>query len=120
MRGSVLIVDDDAGFRRLAVRMLEARGLTVAGEAEDARGAVAAAEALQPDAALIDVGLPDRNGIDLAGELAALPCSPRILLISSDAEVAWLQPRTLDGHPLPFVAKQDLPGAPLERFLGAE
>jgi CheY-like chemotaxis protein len=117
MPDSVLIVDDDPAFRRLAARMLEALGLTVAGEAGDARAALAAAAALRPDAALVDVGLPDRDGIDLAGELAALPWSPRILLTSSDPEVGRLAARASDGRPLPFVAKEELPEAPLRQLL---
>jgi DNA-binding NarL/FixJ family response regulator len=70
MARSVLIVDDDPAFRRVAARMLKAAGLTVSGEAQDARAAIAAANASRPDAFLVDVGLPDRDGIDLAHELA--------------------------------------------------
>jgi DNA-binding NarL/FixJ family response regulator len=118
MAWSVLIVDDDPAFRRLAARMLIAAGLTVAGEAGDARAAIAAANDSRPDAFLVDVGLPDRDGIDLAGELAALPWKPRVIVTSTDGEAA--DAMAGNGRPrLPFVAKEELPGAPLYALLGS-
>ena len=59
MRGSVLVVDDDPAFRRLAQHMLAAFGLGFAGEADTVAAAISAAGALRPDAVLLDVGLPD-------------------------------------------------------------
>jgi CheY-like chemotaxis protein len=88
MKGSVLVVDDDPAFRRLAQRILEACGLAVAGEADTAASALSVAGALRPDAVLVDVGLPDSDGITLARELTALPWRPRVVLTSSDAEDA--------------------------------
>ena len=73
---SVLVVDDDAIFRALARRMLGDCGLAVVGEAETVAAGMAAASELRPDAALVDVGLPDGDGIALARELAALPWRP--------------------------------------------
>jgi DNA-binding NarL/FixJ family response regulator len=117
MSGSVLIVDDDAGFRRLANRILTDAGLTVVAEAPDARSAVIAAQASRPEGILVDVGLPDRGGLDLARELFQLEWHPRVLLTSSDPEAAQL----LDGERewLPFLVKEDLPNAPLRSLLGA-
>jgi DNA-binding NarL/FixJ family response regulator len=117
MSGSVLIVDDDPGFRSLANRMLTEAGLTVVAEAGDARTAVIAAKASRPEGILVDVGLPDRGGVDLARELFELEWQPRVLLTSSDPEAAQL----LDGQreSLPFLVKEDLPNAPLRSLLGA-
>src|SRR3954467_3701349 len=83
MAGSVLIVDDDSAFRGLARRILTASGLTVVGEAETVRAASAAAAELKPDGVLVDVMLPDGDGVALARELAALPWRPRVVLTSS-------------------------------------
>ena len=83
---TVLIVDDDVEFRGLAARVLAAMGLQVVGEAGTyADGAAAAAE-LRPDAALVDVGLPDGDGIALAAHLVALPWRPRVVVASSDPD----------------------------------
>jgi DNA-binding NarL/FixJ family response regulator len=81
---SVLIVDDDAGFRRTAAELLRARGFQVAGEAADGTEAVAALQRLQPDAILVDVQLPDADGLDLVRQLVAVDDAPRILVTSSD------------------------------------
>ena len=115
MRDSVLIVDDDPAFRRLATRMLEEAGLVVAGEAGDARAALAVAVAVRPGGILVDLGLPDRAGVDLARELLTMPGRPRILLTSADADASDAG----DGV-LRFIAKEDLPSAPLRALLGPE
>jgi DNA-binding NarL/FixJ family response regulator len=113
MTPSVLLVDDDPTFRSLAAAILGDIGLDVVGVAGDAAAAVAAAVSLKPDAALVDVGLPDRDGVQLARELAALPWRPRVVLTSSDSEAA---PGVGD-HGLAFIPKEELPSAPLRRLL---
>jgi DNA-binding NarL/FixJ family response regulator len=117
MSGSVLIVDDDPAFRRLAARLLAAFGLGVGGEAETVAGALAVASSLKPDAVLVDVGLPDGDGITLAAELAALPWRPRVLLTSSDSEAASAGDLRRSGAE-GFVPKDQLPNAPLHELLG--
>jgi CheY-like chemotaxis protein len=112
MPATVLVVDDDPDFRGLAARMVAEVGLTVAAQAENAEEALAAAHRVRPDAALVDVRLPDRSGIDLGTELAALPWSPRVVLISSSSGVA-----NLDMNGLTFVRKEDLPRVPLRQLL---
>src|SRR5690349_18282628 len=100
---SVLIVDDDPTFLSLATRILTEAGLEVVATAEDAAGAVTAAHATKPDGALVDVGLPDRAGVDLAYELAELPWRPRVVLTSTDSD-AGLCLDGFDGRPrLPFI-----------------
>ena len=83
MSRRILIVDDHAGFRASARRMLEAGGFEVAGEAEDAASARRAVRDLSPDLVLLDVQLPDGSGIDLAAELTANGAARSIVLCSS-------------------------------------
>jgi DNA-binding response OmpR family regulator len=116
---SVLVVDDDPGFRDLAVRILRAGGFHIAGEADSCATGQAAALALRPTAILVDARLPDGDGMALARGFQALPWGPRVLLTSSDGDVA-AQVADGNGHagsPLPFVPKADLPNAPLARLL---
>jgi DNA-binding NarL/FixJ family response regulator len=117
MSATVLIVDDDPSFRSLAARVLNSLGFTVAGEAGDVRAGRAAAQELRPDAALVDVRLPDGCGIALATELSRLPWAPRIVVVSSDLEVADAERPGPDGTQLPFVVKDDLSIAPLRDLL---
>jgi CheY-like chemotaxis protein len=108
----VLIVDDDAAFRDVARALLSTSGYVIAaaiGTAAEARHAI---EALQPDGLLLDVNLPDGDGVALAAELRAAHPDVRMLLTSSDWEAA---PR---GGTPPFVAKTELARTDLTPFLG--
>jgi len=113
----VLIVDDDPTFVARATRILACLGIEVAGTAADARQALEIVHDARPSAVLVDVWLPDRNGIDLAYELAELPWAPRVVLTSSDSE-AWV---AIQGHPgrsrPPFIAKEDFDVEALRRIL---
>lgn len=116
MATTVLVVDDDPAFRELAVRVLAATRLEVIGEADSVSAARAAAAAFRPDAALVDVGLPDGDGIALARELAALPWRPRVVLTSVDPDAASDEAVRQAGA-RGFVHKAELPNAPLGRLL---
>jgi DNA-binding NarL/FixJ family response regulator len=116
MSRSVLVVDDDPAFRGLAARLLTAAGLKVTGEAGSAEAAMMVARATKPDAALVDVDLPDRNGIALALELSALPLRPRVLLTSVDVDAAGPDEIHRCGATA-FVPKADLADGALTRFL---
>jgi DNA-binding NarL/FixJ family response regulator len=115
VRVSVLVVDDDPGFRGLAARMLTAQDMIVVGQAATVREAVELVAALRPDAVLIDIGLPDGDGVTLARRLAALPWRPRILLTSSDRD-ATTNEAALGAGAVGFVPKDDLPDASLAQL----
>ena len=116
----VLIIDDDPSFRALAARLLQAHGFTVAGEAGDISEGGEVARRLRPDAALVDVRLPDGNGIALASELAHLPWAPRVVVVSTNAQTAEAERPGPNGTQLPFVPKEQLPSAPLHALLAGE
>lgn len=65
----VLVVDDDDRNRKLARDVLRAAGLETL-EAASGRDALALAAQSRPDVILLDLGLPDMSGVDVAGELA--------------------------------------------------
>ena len=82
---TVLIVDDDPGFGRAAAEMLAARGYRVVGQATTADEAVQECGRLRPDAVLLDVMLPDGNGVTLAETLREARDRLNILLTSTDS-----------------------------------
>ena len=119
MISSVLIVDDDAQFRGLAVRTLSSWGFSVIAEAGTVQEAIERSVELRPDAVLVDVGLPDGDGVSLAKRLSALDWQPRIVLISSDAEaVDSAEARRVGAAG--FVPKEELAGATLRRLIGGD
>jgi two-component system KDP operon response regulator KdpE len=81
---AILLVEDDESHRRALTLGLTARGFDVieAGGGAEARQAV---EARRPDLVLLDLGLPDIDGIDLCRHLHAWPAAP-IIVVSGDGD----------------------------------
>ena len=78
----ILIADDDTSIRYLLRRILEERpGWEVCGEATTGNDAVAKTKQLSPDLAIIDLAMPDQNGIEAARQIfATSPLTPMLLL----------------------------------------
>jgi NarL family two-component system response regulator LiaR len=82
----VLLVDDHAIVRD-GIRSLLATepGIEVAGEADNGRDAVSQAERLQPDVILMDLVMPEMDGIEAIGRIVAHWPEARILVLTSFA-----------------------------------
>jgi CheY-like chemotaxis protein len=113
---SVLVVDDDASFRDLAARVLRGWGHVVIGEAGSVEEALACAVELRPDAALVDIGLPDGDGFALTERLRAMPRPPRVVLISSDSDRANAHAARRAGA-TGFLPKDELSGLELRLLI---
>lgn len=70
MSGRILVVDDDGAIRRLLRNTLERAGYEIV-EAVNGRDALTQAAAHHPGAVLLDLGLPDRDGLSLIPLLRA-------------------------------------------------
>ena len=79
----VLIVDDQPAFRRVLGQLLSQAGLDVIGEARNISEAEALVRTNPPDLAVIDVMLPDINGLEGTTRLKALAPDLRVVLISA-------------------------------------
>src|SRR5215216_1798937 len=110
MTRTVLIVDDHPSFRASARMLLEAEGYSVVGEAEDGLSALRAVEELDPDVVLLDVQLPDIDGIEVAARLTANGSAPAIVLTSS-RDLADLGPVRDRCDVRGFIPKAELSGA---------
>src|SRR5437867_830511 len=103
----LLLVDDHAGFRRLARIALQSSEFDVVGEAADGCEAIALASALQPELVLLDILLPDLDGFAVAARLAELPTPPTVVLTSS-RPAADFGARIESAPVRGFLAKEDL------------
>lgn len=94
----VLIVDDEPLARMRLRQLLQGLAPTVAstvGEAAHLQEALTALQQQPADLVLLDIGLPGRNGLQLALALKALPQPPAVVFVTAHAEHA-LQAFELD------------------------
>lgn len=118
MPDRVLIVDDHPGFRRAARRLLQETGRQVVGEAGTGAEALSEAHRLKPDLVLLDIQLPDLDGLAIAASLASQPDPPVVVLVSS-REAAAYGPRLDACGALGFIAKADISAESLRVLLEA-
>lgn len=118
MATTVVIVDDHAGFRRMARRMLEDAGFDVVGEADNGESALCSVADLGPELVLLDVQLPDLDGFVVAQRLAESDTSAAVILTStrSASDYGGRLART---SALGFIAKAELSGAAVAELWGA-
>lgn len=100
--GTILVIDDERPIRRLLRATLEVQGYRVV-EAADAATALAMWKAESPDLLILDLGLPDRDGLDVLREIRAQSPVPILILSSRDFEAAKVQ--ALDEGADDYVAK---------------
>jgi DNA-binding NarL/FixJ family response regulator len=118
MGPTLLIVDDHAGFRSLARRLLTAGGFEVVGEAADGNAAIAAARRLRPDVVLLDVQLPGIDGFEVAARLRDGDAAPAVVLISTRDRTDY-GPRVDRCGARGFIPKAELSAAAIRSLLGA-
>ena len=79
----ILIADDHEVARKGIRSLLEDHaGWEVCGEARDGREAVECANRLKPDLLLLDLGMPNLNGLDAARQILATTPDARILILT--------------------------------------
>jgi DNA-binding NarL/FixJ family response regulator len=80
----VLVVDDQPLIRMvLKLALTSQNAITIVAEASTARGAETAAAALLPDIILMDIDLPDGNGIDATARICGIQNNSRVIMFSS-------------------------------------
>jgi two-component system KDP operon response regulator KdpE len=79
----ILVVDDEPQIRTLLKSTLGRAGYSIV-EAANGREALAAKSIDKPDVVLLDLGLPDRDGLELVGPLTAEPRSAVLVISARD------------------------------------
>jgi len=82
----VLLADDHAIVRQGLRVLLEKEGFSVVGECADGREAANACETLHPDVAVLDLSMPNLNGIDAAREITRRNNRIKVILLTMHTE----------------------------------
>jgi two-component system chemotaxis response regulator CheB len=85
-RTRVMVVDDSAFVRRALARVLgQDPDLELVGEADNGETALAMTGVLSPDVVLLDLGLPERDGLSVLAELRAHHPSVAVIVVAANA-----------------------------------
>jgi CheY-like chemotaxis protein len=114
-----LLVDDSDAFLEAASDLLRGEGVTVVGVASNTADALRQARALRPDVVLVDIGLGDESGFDLARLLAVdgQAGGAEVIMVSARAEMDHAE-LIAASSAAGFLAKSDLSAREIERILG--
>jgi DNA-binding NarL/FixJ family response regulator len=113
-----LLIDDNEAFLEAASLLLKREGVTVVGAASSIAEALRQARALRPDVILVDIGLGEESGFDLARLLAqdGWGGNGEVIFISTGAEADYGE--LIDESPAAgFLAKSELSARGISRIL---
>jgi DNA-binding NarL/FixJ family response regulator len=113
-----LLVDDNEAFLGAATVLLQREGLAIVGVASNTAEALRQARALQPDVILVDIGLGDESGFDLARLLAqGGQGGAEVIMISTRAETDYAE-LIAESQAAGFLPKSELSARGIRRILG--
>src|SRR6202162_6473760 len=78
----ILIIDDSETTRRILRAIVHSRDWKVCGEADSGRSGIAKFQELKPDLVLIDLAMPDINGIEAAKRMSSLNSRVPLILFT--------------------------------------
>jgi two-component system KDP operon response regulator KdpE len=112
-RPEILLIEDDPQIRKVLKAILVAEDYRIY-EAASASEGIAQAASRNPDMILLDLGLPDRDGIEVIREIRAWSQLPILILSARDREKDKIE--ALDAGADDYVAKPFVPGEVMARI----
>lgn len=111
---TLLLVDDHALVRQgLAALLAKSGKFRIAGEAQNGREAIELAEKLKPDMIIMDVFMPDLNGLEATRRIKAQNPQIRILALTLQKDMALLK-KLMDAGASGYILKENAPQELLE------
>jgi DNA-binding NarL/FixJ family response regulator len=108
MRLRILVADDHELVRRGIRALLRVRrGWTVVGEAMNGREAVEKANRLKPDVAILDISMPDLDGLQVTRRIREVVPTTEVVILTMHESDQMVR-RVLDAGALGYVLKSDL------------
>jgi DNA-binding NarL/FixJ family response regulator len=87
MKTRIVLADDHKMFRDgLRLLISEQKNMEIVGEAGNGREAVQISRKVSPDVVIVDVAMPELNGIEATRQLIELPCKPKVIGLSAYAD----------------------------------
>ena len=90
MAKNILICDDAAFMRMMIKDILTKNGYNIVGEAENGAKAVEKYAELKPDLVLMDITMPEMDGIEALKKIKAADANASIIMCSAMGQRQWL------------------------------
>lgn len=84
--GKVLVVDDEPEVRQVLLEFLSSRGYDVTAASGGAE-AVALVESVRPDLVLLDVSMPEMDGVETLRRIVAIEPSLAVIMVTANADI---------------------------------
>lgn len=111
LAGSILIVDDSPDIRRALRRVFDSKpALKVCGEAVNGKDGVEKAQQLKPDAIVLDMSMPEMDGLEAAKILNRVMPSAALIMFTNFAGDQFLKREVLSAGIKQVVSKPDSQG----------
>lgn len=109
----ILVVDDSKFLVKNLKRILESLDMDVVGMAHDGVEGLAAFKEHHPDVTLLDVTMPNMDGLQCLTEIRALDPDARVVMLSAIRDPETVE-RCLSGGASDFLQKPIRPGSPAD------